>query len=89
MLKMENVRKTYGTFSLECSLEILPGRITGLIGQNGAGKSTTFKLALGVTLPDSGTITVMGRNIKAGMGSGIVRFRFQRVSDHQGYYSHS
>ncbi len=64
MLKMENVRKTYGTFSLECSLEILPGRITGLIGQNGAGKSTTFKLALGVTLPDSGTITVMGRNIK-------------------------
>ena len=64
MLKMEHVRKSYGTFSLDCSLEIMPGRITGLIGQNGAGKSTTFKLALGVTSPESGSISVMGRNIK-------------------------
>ena len=47
MLKMEHVRKNYKNFSLDCSLEIRPGCITGLIGQNGAGKSTTFKSILG------------------------------------------
>ena len=60
MLKMENVRKTYGTFSLECSLEILPGRITGLIGQNGAGKSTLLKVIAGVYKPTSGKVTRYG-----------------------------
>ncbi len=36
MLKMEHLRKNYGTFSLDCSIEVLQGRVTGLIGQNGA-----------------------------------------------------
>ena len=43
LLKLENVRKEYGDFSLECSMQLQQGQITGLIGQNGAGKSTTFK----------------------------------------------
>ncbi len=64
MLKMEHLRKNYGTFLLDCSLEILPGRITGLIGQNGAGKSTTFKAALGLITPDSGNICILGKNIQ-------------------------
>lgn len=64
MLKMEHLRKNYGTFSLDCSLEILPGRVTGLIGQNGAGKSTTFKAALGLISPDGGDIRVLGKNIQ-------------------------
>ena len=64
MLKMEHLRKNYGTFSLDCSLEILPGRVTGLVGQNGAGKSTTFKAALGLISPDGGDIRVLGKNIQ-------------------------
>ena len=64
MLKIEHLRKNYGTFSLDCSLEILPGRVTGLIGQNGAGKSTTFKAALGLISPDGGDIRVLGKNIQ-------------------------
>ena len=47
MLKLERVKKQYKNFTLDCSLEVRPGCITGLIGQNGAGKSTTFKAALG------------------------------------------
>ncbi len=43
MLKLERVKKQYKNFTLDCSLEVRPGCITGLIGQNGAGKSTTFK----------------------------------------------
>lgn len=63
MLKIEHLIKRYGTFSLDCSLEIKPGCVTGLIGQNGAGKSTTFKAALGLIKPDSGTIRILGKDI--------------------------
>ncbi|WP_276951472.1 ABC transporter ATP-binding protein [Acetatifactor muris] len=62
MLKMEHLRKTYGTFSLDCSLEIRPGCVTGLVGQNGSGKSTTFKAALGLISAESGTVRVLGKN---------------------------
>ncbi len=64
MVKIENLRKSYGRFSLDCSMEILPGRVTGLIGQNGAGKSTTFKAVLGLISPEAGTISIFGKNIR-------------------------
>ena len=37
MLKIEHLVKRYGDFTLDCSMEIKPGCITGLVGQNGAG----------------------------------------------------
>lgn len=46
MLKIDHLVKNYNTFSLDCSLEVLPGQITGLVGKNGAGKSTTFHAVL-------------------------------------------
>ncbi len=64
MLKIENLKKEYKNFSLDCSMEVMKGRITGLIGQNGAGKSTTFKAVLGLISADSGTITVLGKDIR-------------------------
>ena len=64
MLKLDNVKKSYGTFTLDCSLEVQPGMITGMIGANGAGKSTTFKSALGLITVDGGTITIFGKNIR-------------------------
>lgn len=64
MLKMEHVRKHYDSFSLDCSLEIRPGYITGLVGQNGAGKSTTFKAILGLISIDGGTIKLFGKDIQ-------------------------
>ena len=56
MIKMQNVRKTYPGFDFELSLEIPEGRITGLIGKNGAGKSTAIRLMLGLVKAESGTI---------------------------------
>lgn len=64
MLKLEHLRKHYNHFSLDCSLEVMPGCVTGLIGQNGAGKSTTFKAILGLIAVDSGTITILGKDIR-------------------------
>ena len=64
MLKLDNVKKSYGTFTLDCSLEVQPGMITGMIGANGTGKSTTFKSALGLITVDGGTVTIFGKNIR-------------------------
>ena len=62
MIKMTNLKKHYQNFSLACSLEVRPGCISGLIGQNGAGKSTTFKAILGLISIDGGDVTVLGKD---------------------------
>ena len=64
MLKIEHLKKRYKNFSLDCSLNVMPGCVTGLIGQNGAGKSTTFKAVLGLISCDGGTVTVLGKDLK-------------------------
>lgn len=64
MLRIEHLTKNYKSFSLDCTMEVKPGCVTGLIGQNGAGKSTTFKAALGLVRPDGGTIRILGRDIR-------------------------
>ena len=61
MLEIKDLVKNYGDFRLECSLQVEPGQITGLIGENGSGKSTTFKSILGLIRPDSGTIRIFGK----------------------------
>ena len=58
LLKLENIQKTYGDFTLNCSLDLQPGYITGLIGPNGAGKTTVFKSALGLISLDGGTVSI-------------------------------
>ena len=45
----------------DVSLRCEPGTITGFLGANGAGKSTTLKMIVGLVRPDSGTATVDGR----------------------------
>ena len=61
MLKISHLQKHYRGFSLDCSMEVQPGMITGLIGRNGSGKSTTFKALLGLIHPDGGEIEVFGK----------------------------
>ena len=63
-LELKQVSKHYPGFDLENLTLSLPGGcILGLIGENGAGKSTTIRLMLGLARPDSGSITLLGRDI--------------------------
>lgn len=70
-LRFEDVSKTYEYSHLGrttytrgvagVSIEIRSGEAFGLLGLNGSGKTTTFKLALGLLRPTSGRVTVLGR----------------------------
>lgn len=62
LLKLDHVQKQYGKFSLDCSLQVEEGCVTGLIGANGAGKSTTFKAILGLIETNGGTIEILGKD---------------------------
>ena len=62
MLNIDHVIKNYGGFRLDVTMEVKPGCITGLVGRNGAGKSTTFKAALHLVHPESGSIQIFGKD---------------------------
>ncbi len=62
VIQLENAKKNYGSFELNCSMKLEPGCVTGLIGRNGAGKSTAFKLILGLIRADGGKITIDDKN---------------------------
>lgn len=62
LLKLEQVQKNYKDFKLNCSLQVEEGCVTGIIGANGAGKSTTFKAILGLIKTDGGNLEVLGKN---------------------------
>ena len=67
MFKVENLVKDYGSFKLDgVSFNIRRGYITGIVGANGAGKSTTLKCMLGITKPDGGTISAFGTTLADG-----------------------
>lgn len=61
MIELERLRKRYGDFCLDVTMKVEPGRITGLVGKNGAGKSTTFKAILGLLQADSGRVEILGK----------------------------
>ncbi len=61
MVKVDRLVKKYGDFRLDVSLEIPDGRVSGIIGKNGAGKSTTIKAILGLIRPDEGHVTINGK----------------------------
>ena len=62
-LEIKQLSKSFPDFQLDhLSLTLPNGCIMGLIGENGAGKSTTIKLILNLIHKDSGTVTILGRD---------------------------
>ncbi|OUP77138.1 ABC transporter [Erysipelatoclostridium sp. An173] len=61
-LEIKNISKTYKNFKLDDISFVLPcGHIMGLIGENGAGKSTIINCILDIIEKDSGSISVLGQ----------------------------
>ena len=60
-IELSHVTKHFPGFTLQdLSLTVPSGTICGLVGENGAGKSTTIRLLMGALRPDSGRCTVLG-----------------------------
>ena len=66
-VKLDRVSKSFGEFTAvrELSLDVRAGRVFGLLGPNGAGKTTTIRMIVNITAPDSGSISLFGRQIDA------------------------
>lgn len=64
-IEISNLTKRYPGFTLDnLNLTLPSGCILGLVGENGAGKSTSIKLMLGAGKPDSGIVRVLGGDIR-------------------------
>ena len=64
-VKLDRVSKSFGDFTAvsKLSLDVRAGRVFGLLGPNGAGKTTTIRMIVNITAPDSGSISLFGRQI--------------------------
>jgi lipooligosaccharide transport system ATP-binding protein len=69
ILSVTDLRKSYGNGDARqliidgLSFSLRRGECYGLLGPNGAGKTTTLRLCLGLTAPDSGSVTLVGRPV--------------------------
>ncbi len=65
IIEVANIRKAYGPTIAndDVSFRVAQGTVHALLGENGAGKSTTMKLLSGLIRPDSGTIRIDGKQI--------------------------
>lgn len=62
-LEIRDLEKTYSQFQLQhLNLTLPSGCILGLVGENGAGKSTTIRLILNMIQKDGGSIRVLGHD---------------------------
>jgi ABC-2 type transport system ATP-binding protein len=63
MITVDSLTKKYGAFTAldDVSFTARSGRVTGFLGANGAGKSTSMRVLVGLTPPNSGTATIDGR----------------------------
>ena len=62
-VSVRNLTKHFGAVRAvqDLSFDVRPGRVTGFLGPNGSGKTTTLRLLLGLASPTSGTATISGR----------------------------
>ncbi|MEU1971379.1 ATP-binding cassette domain-containing protein [Microbacterium sp. NPDC019599] len=83
MLQLAGVTKAYGgRLALDgVSFSVRPGRLTGFVGGNGAGKTTAMRIVLGVLSKDAGTVTLDGAEVTASD-----RRRFGYMPEERGLY---
>jgi len=84
MLDVNGIDTYYGLSHIlfDVTLKVNAGEVVGLLGRNGAGKSTTMKSIMGIVPPRKGTITLKGKEI-TGRPQGLRRPLCRRQSGHR------
>src|ERR1051326_4252105 len=90
VIETQGLTKRFGNFEAvrALNLSVAGQQITGFLGRNGAGKSTTIKMLLGMTHPTSGTGTVLGKQITDAKESREMRRRVAYVGEDKNLYSY-
>jgi ABC-2 type transport system ATP-binding protein len=83
VLELTDVTRSFGTTRALAgvSFTVEPGRMTGFVGANGAGKTTAMRIVLGVPTPDSGQVRLNGTVVDA-----VRRRRFGYMPEERGLY---
>ena len=71
---LSRLSKSYGTVRAVRSVDLMiaPGETVALLGPNGAGKTTTIDMVLGLTRPDSGSVSLFGMSPAQAVAAGVV-----------------
>ncbi|WP_053218376.1 ATP-binding cassette domain-containing protein [Virgibacillus senegalensis] len=87
MIQLEKVSKRFMNKSAlqEVSLELTKGKIIGLVGENGSGKSTTLKLIAGLVHPTKGTVRVDGIPVSRRIASQVSYL--SELDEYYGFYN--
>ena len=88
VIEIDDLRKSYGAVEAVrgLSLQVPAGSICGFLGRNGAGKSTTLKILLGMARPTGGRAQVFGLDAEAPEASLEIRRRTGFVSEDKDLY---
>jgi ABC-2 type transport system ATP-binding protein len=89
-IETSKLTKTIRQVQAVCDLDLCvrPGQITGFLGRNGAGKSTTIKMPLGIVRPTSGAGTVLGCRIDDEQQSLKMRQQVAYVAEDKQLYAY-
>lgn len=90
IIQTSELTKDYGSFRAvnRLNLSVRSERITGFLGRNGAGKSSTIKMLLGMIHPTSGSGTVLGHRIEDPQQSIEIRHHIAYVGEDKGLYGY-
>ena len=90
IIQTDALTKHYGSFHAveQLSCRVRTGRITGFLGRNGAGKSSTIKMLLGMIRPTEGSGTVLGLRIDDPKDSLEIRKQIAYVGEDKGLYGY-
>jgi ABC-2 type transport system ATP-binding protein len=90
VIETRRLAKRYGSVEAVCGLDIcvFAGRITGFLGRNGAGKSTSIKMLMGMIEPSAGDAMVLGRSIRNAQGSCDARRHIAYVAENKPLYGY-
>lgn len=89
MIHLKNVTKLYESHVAvrNLNLEVRPGEIMGIIGHNGAGKSSTLKMIAGLIAPSSGKVQVMGHDMSENRGTPEVKKKIGFLPEESALYA--
>ncbi|MFL2072204.1 ABC transporter ATP-binding protein [Marinilactibacillus psychrotolerans] len=86
-IEMSDIKKSFKDFTIEnFNLKVEKGFITGFIGPNGSGKTTTIKLIMNLIKPENGNIKIFGKDVKNNEEE--IRERIGFVYAENTYYDH-